>query len=91
VLRYAVAAVELGKNSNRDLFSPAAFCPYSEVSECALSPTIRSRAATIKVDGIAADFSSSAGAQAVIAKLPVVDVLAGVILSLQSVAGGARG
>src|ERR1035438_3453752 len=36
---------------------------------------IRSHAATVKVDGIAADFSSSAGAEAVIAKLPVVDVL----------------
>jgi NAD(P)-dependent dehydrogenase (short-subunit alcohol dehydrogenase family) len=36
---------------------------------------IRSQAATIKVDGIVADFSSSAGAEAVIAKLPVVDVL----------------
>ena len=36
---------------------------------------IRSEAKTIKVDGIAADFSSSAGAEAVIAKLPVVDVL----------------
>ena len=36
---------------------------------------IRSHAATIKVDGIVADFSSSAGAEAVITKLPVVDVL----------------
>jgi NAD(P)-dependent dehydrogenase (short-subunit alcohol dehydrogenase family) len=36
---------------------------------------IRSQATTIQVDGIVADFSSSAGAQAVIAKLPVVDVL----------------
>jgi len=36
---------------------------------------IRSQAATIKVDGIVADFSSSAGAEAVIAKLPAVDVL----------------
>jgi len=36
---------------------------------------IRSQAATIKVDGIVADFSNSAGAEAVIAKLPVVDVL----------------
>jgi NAD(P)-dependent dehydrogenase (short-subunit alcohol dehydrogenase family) len=36
---------------------------------------IRSHAAAAKVDGIAADFSSSAGAEAVIAKLPVVDVL----------------
>jgi len=37
---------------------------------------IRSHAATTaKVDGIAADFSSSAGAEAVIAKLPAVDVL----------------
>ena len=36
---------------------------------------IRSQAATIKVDGIVADFSSSAGAEAVIAKLPIVDVL----------------
>ena len=36
---------------------------------------IRSQAATIKADGIVADFSSSAGAEAVIAKLPVVDVL----------------
>jgi NAD(P)-dependent dehydrogenase (short-subunit alcohol dehydrogenase family) len=37
--------------------------------------SIRSQAATIKVDGIVADFSSPAGAQAVIAKLPAVDVL----------------
>jgi NAD(P)-dependent dehydrogenase (short-subunit alcohol dehydrogenase family) len=36
---------------------------------------IRSHAAAGKLDGIVADFSSSAGAQAVIAKLPVVDVL----------------
>lgn len=36
---------------------------------------IRSRAATSNIDGIVADFSSSAGAEAVIAKLPVVDVL----------------
>src|ERR1700675_1510595 len=36
---------------------------------------IRSHAATAKVDGIAADFSDSAGAEAVIAKLPAVDVL----------------
>ena len=36
---------------------------------------IRSDAATTKVDGIVADFSSSAGADALIAKLPVVDVL----------------
>ncbi len=36
---------------------------------------IRSHAATVKVDGIAADFSDSAGAQVVIAKLPTVDVL----------------
>jgi len=36
---------------------------------------IRLQAATIKVDGIVADFSSSAGAAAVIAKLPAVDVL----------------
>jgi NAD(P)-dependent dehydrogenase (short-subunit alcohol dehydrogenase family) len=36
---------------------------------------IRSQAATIKVDGVAADFSSSAGAEAVISKLPAVDVL----------------
>ncbi len=36
---------------------------------------IRSHAASAKVDGIAADFSSSAGAEAVIAKLPAVDVL----------------
>ena len=37
--------------------------------------TIRSQAASAKVDGIVADFSSSSGAEAVIAKLPVVDVL----------------
>jgi len=37
--------------------------------------TIRSQAATVKVDGIVGDFSSAAGAEAVIAKLPVVDVL----------------
>ena len=36
---------------------------------------IRSQGATAKVDGIVADFSSSAGAEAVIAKLPAVDVL----------------
>ncbi|MGA2051346.1 MAG: SDR family oxidoreductase, partial [Terracidiphilus sp.] len=36
---------------------------------------IRSQAAKINVDGIVADFSSSTGAAAVIAKLPVVDVL----------------
>ena len=36
---------------------------------------IRSQASSIKVDGIVADFSSSAGAEAVIAKLPAVDVL----------------
>src|SRR6266852_2669548 len=40
---------------------------------------IRSHVAAVKldasVDGIVADFSSSAGAEAVIAKLPVVDVL----------------
>jgi NAD(P)-dependent dehydrogenase (short-subunit alcohol dehydrogenase family) len=37
--------------------------------------TIRSLAPTIKVDGIVADFSSAAGAEAVIAQLPAVDVL----------------
>jgi len=37
--------------------------------------TIRSQAAKANVDGIAADFSSSAGAAAVTAKLPAVDVL----------------
>ncbi len=36
---------------------------------------IRSLGATIEVDGIVADFSSSAGAETVIAKLPAVDVL----------------
>jgi NAD(P)-dependent dehydrogenase (short-subunit alcohol dehydrogenase family) len=36
---------------------------------------IRSHAATAKVDGIAADFSGSVGAEAVIAKVPAVDVL----------------
>src|SRR5437762_6746950 len=36
---------------------------------------IRSHAAAAKVEGIAADFSGSAGAEAVIAKLPAVDVL----------------
>jgi NAD(P)-dependent dehydrogenase (short-subunit alcohol dehydrogenase family) len=36
---------------------------------------IRSKTAAAKVDGIAADFSSAAGAEAVIAKLPSVDVL----------------
>ena len=36
---------------------------------------IRSHAAAAKVDGIAADFSGSAGAEMVIAKLPEVDVL----------------
>jgi NAD(P)-dependent dehydrogenase (short-subunit alcohol dehydrogenase family) len=36
---------------------------------------IRSHGARIKVDGIVADFSSAAGAEAVIAKLPLADVL----------------
>jgi len=36
---------------------------------------IRSQVAAAKVDGIMADFSSSAGARTVIAKLPMVDVL----------------
>jgi NAD(P)-dependent dehydrogenase (short-subunit alcohol dehydrogenase family) len=36
---------------------------------------IRSHASVVKVDGIAADFSGSAGADVVIAKLPAVDVL----------------
>jgi len=36
---------------------------------------IRSHASVVKVDGIAADFSGSAAANAVIAKLPAVDVL----------------
>jgi len=36
---------------------------------------IRSRAASAKVEGIAADFSGSAGADAVTARLPAVDVL----------------
>jgi NAD(P)-dependent dehydrogenase (short-subunit alcohol dehydrogenase family) len=36
---------------------------------------IRSLGATIKVDGIVADFSSASGAETVIAMLPVVDVL----------------
>jgi NAD(P)-dependent dehydrogenase (short-subunit alcohol dehydrogenase family) len=36
---------------------------------------IRSHAAAVKVGGIAADFSGSAGGDAVIAKLPAVDVL----------------
>jgi NAD(P)-dependent dehydrogenase (short-subunit alcohol dehydrogenase family) len=36
---------------------------------------IRSHGAGVKVDGIAADFSGLAGAEAVIAKLPAVDVL----------------
>ena len=36
---------------------------------------IRSLGATIKVDGIVADFSSASGAETVIAKLPAVDVL----------------
>jgi NAD(P)-dependent dehydrogenase (short-subunit alcohol dehydrogenase family) len=37
--------------------------------------SIRSQAATSKVDGIVADFSGAVGAEAVIAKLPAVDVL----------------
>jgi NAD(P)-dependent dehydrogenase (short-subunit alcohol dehydrogenase family) len=37
--------------------------------------TIRSHATAAKVDGIVADFSGVAGAEAVIAKLPAVDVL----------------
>lgn len=36
---------------------------------------IRSKAPNAKVDGIAADFSGSAGAETVIAKLPAVDIL----------------
>jgi hypothetical protein len=36
---------------------------------------IRSHVAKAKVDGIVADFSGSAGAEAVIAELPAVDVL----------------
>jgi NAD(P)-dependent dehydrogenase (short-subunit alcohol dehydrogenase family) len=36
---------------------------------------IRSQAAAMNVNGIVADFSSAAGAQAMIAKLPAVDVL----------------
>lgn len=36
---------------------------------------IESHAAAVKIDGVVADFSSSAGAEAVIAKLPAVDVL----------------
>jgi NAD(P)-dependent dehydrogenase (short-subunit alcohol dehydrogenase family) len=36
---------------------------------------IRSHAAAVKVDGIAADFSGPAGAEALLAKLPAVDVL----------------
>src|SRR5260370_14579825 len=36
---------------------------------------IRSSAATVKVEGIVADFSGSAGADAVIAKLPPLDIL----------------
>ena len=36
---------------------------------------IRSHAGTAKLDGIAADFSGSVGAEVVIAKLPAVDVL----------------
>ncbi|MGD0831327.1 MAG: SDR family NAD(P)-dependent oxidoreductase [Terracidiphilus sp.] len=36
---------------------------------------IRARDANAKVDGIVADFSTSAGTEAVVAKLPVVDVL----------------
>jgi len=41
----------------------------------AATAAIRSHAAAARVDGIAADFSSSAGAGAVIANLPAVDVL----------------
>src|SRR5580692_7000687 len=36
---------------------------------------IKSHATVAEVDGVVADFSSSSGADAVIAKLPVVDVL----------------
>src|ERR1700724_4661845 len=36
---------------------------------------IRSHAAAAKVDGVAADFSGSAGAEAVIARIPAADVL----------------
>jgi NAD(P)-dependent dehydrogenase (short-subunit alcohol dehydrogenase family) len=41
----------------------------------AAKAAIRSSAGTAKVDGIAADFSGSAGAETVIARLPAVDVL----------------
>src|SRR5258708_17730077 len=41
----------------------------------AATAAIRSHAAVAKVDGIVADFSGSAGAEAVIAKLPAMDVL----------------
>jgi NAD(P)-dependent dehydrogenase (short-subunit alcohol dehydrogenase family) len=41
----------------------------------AATAAIRSHAGAAKVDGIVADFSGSAGAEAVIAKLPAVDVL----------------
>ena len=41
----------------------------------AAAAMIRSRAASGKVEGIVADFSNSSGAEAVVAKLPVVDVL----------------
>ena len=41
----------------------------------AATVAIRSHAAAARIDGIAADFSCSVGAEAVIAKLPAVDVL----------------
>ena len=41
----------------------------------AATEAIRSHAAATRVDGIATDFSGSAGAEAVISKLPAVDVL----------------
>src|SRR5436853_7689800 len=43
--------------------------------------SIRSHAGTARIDGIAADFSGSAGAEAVIAKLPAVDVLVTMLAS----------
>ncbi len=47
----------------------------TQVRVDAAAAAIRSSAASTKVDGVTADFSGSAGAETVIAKLPAVDVL----------------
>ena len=59
--------------SGKRQLPPFAAAPMMRVD--AATEAIRSHAAATRVDGIAADFSGSAGAEAVIAKLPAVDVL----------------